>query len=77
MHLPLIALPIAGLFSDIGAIVLGGAYFVGRTAYTIAYMRLGPKYRTPGYLIASLSLLGLLILAVLAVIEMQMGESLT
>ena len=75
IHLPLVTVPIAGLYSDIAAIALGAFYMITRIWFGVAYARKGPRARNVPVALMYLALLALIVLSVLAIVEMEMDDS--
>lgn len=63
MPVVLTCVPIAGLKFEYYAIGFGAAYLIGRTIYSIGYVRSGSKGRTFGAILLDLALLGLIVVA--------------
>ena len=64
---------IGGIALPVVAGILGWIYFVGRIAYTIGYVKGGPKGRLIGALTLDVALLGALVTSIISIVRIYKG----
>ena len=64
---------IGGIALPIATGILGWVYFVGRIAYTLGYVRGGPKGRLIGALTTDVAILGMWVTSVISIVRIYKG----